>query len=98
MSGYTHRDFRTEATALRDGLRTVLGPALEHRHAGLVQVGAGKTQLANSDSAITAVYELATRGDRILAEHDARLTLVSEAQALAGGVPEVAADKNYNQD
>lgn len=94
---YTHRDWRTFVQEANAAARELLGPALEHRHAGLVRVQAGETQLKNSAAAIRRVHELAAEGERILGDHDARLTRVGEAQAAAGGLSEVAGDKRYNQ-
>lgn len=96
-ANYTHRDWRTFVQQANAAARDLLGPALEHRHAGLVRVQAGETQLRNSAAAIRRVHELAAEGERILADHDARLTRVSEQQAASGGVREVAGDKRYNQ-
>lgn len=93
----THREWRKFVQDANAVARDTLGPALEHRHAGLVRVQAGETQIRNSLAAIRRVYELAVMGESILGSHDQRLTRVGEAQAAAGGVSEVAGDKRYNQ-
>jgi hypothetical protein len=97
MTGYTHRHWRIEATGIRDALDQLLVPALEHMRAGLVAVQAGREQRAKAGEFIKLVGELADEGTRILGDHDARLRRVSEAQAAAGGVTEVAGRKRYHQ-
>ena len=97
MTGYTHRTWRDEAQGMRDQIQKTLGGALEHMHAGLQAVGAGRRQTAQSNRWITGNNDLVTEGARVLEAHDPRLTRVSEAQARAGGVTEVAQRKRYNQ-
>ena len=94
---YTHAQWRVSATALRDALRTQLVEALDHMIAGLRRVDAGKSQIAFMQQSLITVRELGDMGTTILGAHDARLRQVGEAQAHAGGLPEVAGDKNYNQ-
>ena len=97
MTTYTHKDWRIEATGIRDALDQLLAPALEHMRGDLVAMQAGREQLAKSDEFIRIVGELAEEGTRILGDHDARLRRVGEAQAAAGGTREVAGRKRYNQ-
>jgi hypothetical protein len=97
MADYTHAVWRIEAWDLHDGLNGTLGAALAHMDADLRAVGAGETQRAQSARWITGNTDLATEGRRLIGDHDPRLTRVSEAQARAGGVSEVAARKRYNQ-
>jgi len=94
---YTHRDWRTSMATIRDALELVLAPGLDHMHADLRRVDAGRTQLAQAAQMVVLVGELGTEATRILGAHDPRLRQVSEAQAAAGGLAEVAGDKRYHQ-
>lgn len=102
MSGkdtsYTHKDWRTSVLQLTAGLRERLGGALEHMHRGLLGVDIGDTQRRFSAQCIRQVAELAAEGDELMKRHDMPAIRVGEAQQAAGGLNEVAGDKNYNQD
>jgi hypothetical protein len=93
---YTHKEWRTHAENMVTALRDVLPAALDHMHAGLVRVDAGRTQRHHSARFPGQVRELAAQGQVILDAHDPRLTGVGEAQRTAGGAGEVAGDKTYN--
>jgi hypothetical protein len=93
----THREWAREMAAIRDALDTILVPGLEHMKAGLASVGAGRDQMNEMGTWIGNVGELADEGTNILGDHGPRLRRVSEAQAAAGGVTQVARDKRYNQ-
>ena len=97
MADYTHAVWRIEAWGMHDGLRDMLGGALDHMDAALRQTGAGETQQAQSTRWVTGNADLVTEGRRLIGDHDPRLTRVSEAQAAAGGAREVARNKRYNQ-
>ena len=96
-TSYTHLDWRTGMTNIRDALDLVLTPALDHIHADLRRVDAGRTQLAQAARMVVMVGDLGTEATRILGDHDGRLRQVGEAQAAAGGLAEVAGDKRYHQ-
>jgi hypothetical protein len=95
-TGYTHANWRIETWNMIDGLNDQLGAALDHMHAGLLAVGAGQTQTAQSARWKTGNADLVTQGKQIIGDHDPRLTRVGAAQAAAGGVTEVAQVKRYN--
>jgi hypothetical protein len=96
MADYTHAVWRFEAWEMHDQLQKTLGGALDHMDAGLRQVGAGKTQRAQSTRWIAGNADLVAEGRKLIGDHDPRLTRVGEAQARAGGVSEVAEQKRYN--
>jgi hypothetical protein len=97
MADYTHAIWRIEAWNMHDALQKQLGSALDHMDAGLRQVGAGRTQQAQSTSWITGCKDLATEGKQLIGKHDPRLTRVGETQARAGGKDEVSQQKRYNE-
>ncbi|MGH3290162.1 MAG: hypothetical protein ACRDPD_36685 [Streptosporangiaceae bacterium] len=97
-TSYTHLDWRTAMTNIRDALDQVLAPGLDHIHADLRRVQAGRTQLTQAGQMTVLVGELGDEATRILGDHDQRLRKVGEAQAAAGGLAEVAGDKRYHQD
>jgi hypothetical protein len=96
-ASYTHRHWYQEAADIVTALSDVLVPALAHMQADLIAMQAGRAHLATAAGFIEQVGELGREGERVLAAHGPRLARVSETQAQAGGLGEVAADKRYNQ-
>jgi hypothetical protein len=92
-TGYTHARFYVEMGNMIGAGRDVLGPALEHRHAGLVRVQAGTQQMRHSAELITALHDLVAEGNAIRDKYDARMRQQGQAQAAAGGLDEVYGDK-----
>jgi hypothetical protein len=86
---YVHTQFRVEMGNMNRAAREVLGPALEHRHGGLVHMEAGRMQLSESLEWRKLIGDLVTEGGAILAKYDRRMTDLGQAQQAAGGLPEV---------
>ena len=89
--------WRISSWNAHDEIAKVLRPALEHMNACLVRAKAGETQMRLAQQWPVMMTELAGQGERIIGDHDPRLTRVSEAQARAGGAREVYGDKRAAQ-
>ena len=93
MAAENHADWRISAWNAHDEIALVLAPALDHMNACLVRAKAGEAQMRLAGQWPAMVTELGTEGKKVIGDHDPRLTLVSEAQAQAGGAREVYGDK-----
>jgi hypothetical protein len=95
-SGYTSRAWREEMHDLTsEGLRRMLGGALEHMHSGLAGVGAAAAHLEFSQQCQTLIRELAARGDAILGIWQPKAVVMGDALTAAGGME--AEQKEYHQ-
>jgi hypothetical protein len=97
-TSYTHKDWKGRMAVINSGLKDKLPGGLRHIEADWQKVGVGRTQRSEMTTWQTEVETVAQMGDRILGNYNVVLTGVGQGQAAAGGLDEVAADKNYNQD
>jgi hypothetical protein len=97
QAGYTHREWKADMAAIRDVFGGRIAPAMEQMLANLRALDAGRTQMAQFSNALGLVGELATQADQIIDATGARYGGVNEAQAAAGGLPEVYGDKRAHQ-
>ena len=95
--GYTDAAWKTEMAQILDALGGTLTSVMEQMLADLHRLDAGRTQTAQFTQAIGVVGELATDGEQILDATGARYNPVNEAQAAAGGLPEVYGEKTAHQ-
>ena len=94
--GYTHREWRTTMNDLIDVIDKGAGGALEQM-AGLAGARhGGAAHMAEIGAAQMALRDVVTSGRYLVSAEDTITGLVAQAQAAAGGVSEVARDKNYN--
>jgi hypothetical protein len=94
---YTDRTWQADMGAIRDVSATKLAPALEQMLGDLMRLDAGRTQIARMRQCYVMVTELVTEANRILITTAERYSPVNEAQAAAGGLPEVYGDKHAHQ-
>lgn len=95
-TSYTLAHWRIAMGEIVVALGDQIGPALEHVRADWAAMGAGRTQMAFGLQAITRTYQQAEKGKELFGGNYVRLAQVSQGQAAAGGLDEVAERKEYH--
>lgn len=95
-AAYTHRMWTADMAAMRDLLRRIAA-ATEQGLASLRRLDAGRTQIEMFTDVLIRLTERAAQADQILGEVGRVYNPVNEAQAAAGGLPEVYGEKTAHQ-